>query len=186
MATPHSTVVPSVVAGSDPSHQLLLIVKGNAGSDDATFVNPNIIPFSSTPVGDSNIAIHPGMPYTAVPQEISDSQQPVGYAPIPTDLLMDLPFTASHIPTSAVSQNPIGSGQQQHQPSEMRYSEAQEPIKARVVASYTADELQKLYAMSTNSDEQIASMNAYAHLPDVGGLPHNVDLGNGRQSAISA
>ena len=142
---------PPVAPGPPPSHRMLSRSTGSTGGSP---LNPNVPPFSSvTPAHDDvNVpfsAIPTQLPYTAVPQQSTFTQPPLGYASLPlASSSVDVPLTGLQAANSAEMPNPIGFERRQ----QVRAPEAQEPVKARVVASYTADELKKLYAMSTESE----------------------------------
>ena len=122
--------------------------------------NGTSIPFSKAP--------SPGVPYSAVPQ-----QQPIGLRPPDSSVA----YTGDQAPGSAMMQNPIGS--ERFQPQIQQVGEAQEPIKARVVASYTADELKKLFMSTQTEEPQVPGVatGSDAPQPDVGGFsgPGNVE-----------
>ncbi len=109
------------------------------------------VPFTALPSS--------GVPYTAFPQ-----QQSVGSKSLDSSAA----YTGDLAPGSGTVQTPIGS--ERYQPQVQQMGEAQEPIKARVVASYTADELKKLFMSTQTEEQQIPGVatDSYAAQPDVG------------------
>ena len=136
--------------------------------DNSSLVQPPNVPHSiqyPTPLGGNGVPFSavpsPGVPYTAVPQ-----QQPIGSKPLDSSVA----YTGDQAPGSSMAQIPIGSERHQSQIPPM--GEAQEPIKARVVASLTADELKKLFMSTQTEEQQIPGVatGSYAPQPDVGGF----------------
>ena len=161
------SVVPPATASANQ------VLPGGSSTTSVHPANPSgpFVPPSTTPTDE--LPFTTGVPYTAVPRQSPGVQR----TSFPLESSVDVPFTADQGQGSTMLQNPIGSERRQVQPQEVG-SDAQEPIKARVVASYTADELKQLYANSAKLEEQSAGVDVYAQQPDVpmGGLPSNVDV----------
>ena len=139
----------------------------NTGAMDSThLVQPPNMPYSTaqypTPLGVPFTAIpSSGVPYTAFPQ-----QQSVGSIPLDSSVA----YTGDLASGSGMVQTPIGS--ERYQPQVQQTGEAQEPIKARVVASYTADELKKLFMSTQTEEQQIPGVatGSYSPQPDIAGF----------------
>ena len=153
MQTAPGPISPAVgpFSGSMPGHQL------TAESVRYPTIGPDStgIPFTT---GVSGLSV----PHTALPELGSSAQQPTGFSSLPTDdSSVDVPFTMGQVPT--VNQ-PIGFERRS-----VEGSVAQEPIKAHVVDSCTADELQKLYNMAKKTDENVTGQQEFA--PFTFGIP---------------
>ena len=140
--------------------------------DNSNLVQLPNVPYPpqyTTPTGGNSVPFtavsSPGVPYGAVPQ-----QQPIGSKPPHSSEV----YTGVQALGSGIVQTPIGS--ERYQSQTQQGAEAQEPIKARVVASYTADELKKLF-MSTQTEEPLVPAASSAPQPDVAGFsgPGNVE-----------
>ena len=169
---PQIPVAPHIVPGSATVQQP---PKGVTGTRDGTFQNANM-PGHYPPVVPSSGAndnfgvplsgIAPGLPYSGIHPQSPYAHQPPSSSSTPLDSSTNVPPTAAYVPQDGVMvQNPIGAERQQQSTQQTQESESQEPIKARVVASYTVDELKKLYALSTQAEGLPDSADSAADQP---------------------